>query len=109
MASLGTEKPAAAITVLITISPLFVNLLEPPPHSEVRDNVLDDIRLCLSAVGPCPLLGPIQWFQFDDADLYEAGPRGFGSNRLEILPYSLPPAIAIDLNAARMIVSKSLS
>jgi hypothetical protein len=102
---LGFEKPAAAITIGTVISPLFVNLFDAPPPRHGPDNILDDIRLCLSSIGPHPLLGPIQWFEFDDPAIAEVGPRGFGSSRLEILPYSLPSPITLDLNAARRIVA----
>src|SRR6266446_5465206 len=106
--SLGFDKPEAAITVHTDINPLFVNILEFEQEPEEGSNPLDNIRLCLSAIGPYPLLGPIQWFQFDDADLDAVGPRGFGSSRLEILPYSLPSPVALDADAAQKIVPKFL-
>ncbi len=107
--SLGFDKPEAAITVRTDINPLFVNILEFEQEPEEGSNPLDNIRLCLSAIGPYPLLGPIQWFQFDDADLDAVGPRGFGSSRLEILPYSLPSPVALDADAAQKIVPKFLA
>ena len=109
VASLGFELPGAAITVHTVISPLFVNMLDFRQQPKDEFDILDDIRLCLSAIGPYPLLGPIKWFQFDDPDLDAVGPRGFGSMRLEILPYSLPPPVPLDIAAAQRLVPQFLA
>lgn len=106
--SLGSETPGAAITLRIAIEPLFVNWFDYQQLPDEKLDVLDDLRLCLSAVGPYPLLGPIKWFQFEDPDLAEIGPRGFGSNRLEILPRELPQPTVLEADSAQRLVAKFL-
>jgi hypothetical protein len=107
---LGMQQPTAALTTRKVIDPLFVDAEEELwPDPDPVPNMLDDIRLCLSAIGPHPILGPLQWFQFDDPDLNVAAGTGIGGMPLEIMPAWLTPPVTFDADGARAFVAQLLS
>jgi hypothetical protein len=107
-AALNFEAPKAAITVRRLIDPLFVDIGAYQRQPDQISELFNDVRICLSVIGPHPLLGPMQWFQFEDNDLDALASAGAGSNRLEILPYQLLPAVSLDPDAARRLVRQFL-
>jgi hypothetical protein len=106
--SLSTKQPTAAITARAVIDPLFVAEEEFQPGADPTP-LLDDVRLCLSSISPTPLVGPVRWFQFDDAQLDAVQISGIGAMPLEIPPTLLPSPIPLDLAAARHLVPKFLA
>jgi hypothetical protein len=107
-AALNFEAPKAAITVRRLIDPLFVDIGAYQRQPDQISELFNDVRLCLSVIGPHPLLGPMQWVQFEDNDLDALASAGAGSNELEILPYELLPAVLLDPDAARRLVRQFL-
>jgi Apea-like HEPN len=107
--SLGTEQPTAALTACKVVDPLFVDADE-----QIRQDpdplpyLLEDVRLCLSAISPHPVLGRVRWFQFDDPDLDAAAGTVMGGTAVEILPGPVSP-VTLDATAARSLVPKFLA
>jgi hypothetical protein len=107
---LSTVPPMAAITERVVIDPLFVNAGEEfQPEAEPTPRPLDDVRLCLSAIHPNPVLGPVHWFVFDDAELNAMSGPGIGAMPLEILPNWLPAPVGLDVETAQMLVPEFLA
>ena len=107
---LGRQQPTAALTARKVVDPLFVDAeQEVRPEPDPLPNMLDDVRLCLSAVGPHPILGPVGWYQFDDADLHIAAAGGIFGMPGEIVPGWLSQPPAFDAHAARTLVPKFLA
>jgi hypothetical protein len=107
---LGRQQPTAALTTSKVVDPLFVDAEEELRRElDPLPNILDDVRLCLSAIGPHPILGPVRWYQFDDPDLNIAAGGGIAGMPLEILPSWLFPPLALDAEAARTLVAKFLA
>jgi hypothetical protein len=107
---LGRQQPMAALTTRKVVDPLFVDAkAELRPDPDPVPNMLDDVRLCLSAIGPHPILGPVQWYQFDDPDLTIAAGGGAAGVPLEISPSWLAPPVALDAYAAGRLVPQFLA
>lgn len=108
--SLRMQQPTAAITARKVIDPLFVDAdAEFQADPDPIPDLLDDVGLCLSTIGPHPLLGAVRWFQFDDPELNVAAGSAITPTLLEIQPHWLPLPMALDADAAQRLVPKFLA
>jgi len=103
------EPPELALVGRLTITPLLHNLRDgDPPRDEVQVKLrdrLDDILLCLTAVGPCTPIQAVYWFQFEDKEIERA--RVFGArmhHHSEITPHPGLEARELDADKAQAVV-----
>lgn len=103
------QAPACALVAKRVVDPLFVD-----PAKRERDfsgyiadqELLAEIAIILSAVGPsCPVQS-VGWWQFDDPDIQAAEmTRSRHGQMLEILPKPGDPVSVVDPAVARAVVS----
>ena len=108
---LAFSQPSSALVAHIEIEPLLFDASAPPVTRDPQrvQQLLDNVRLCLTAIGPSPVLGPIHWFQFDDPDFDAVSMGGIFGSLMEILPMSLPPTQPLDLEPAQRLVPRYLN
>jgi hypothetical protein len=108
----GRQRPTAALTARKVVDSLFIDgeeLEQLRPEPDPLPNMLDDVRLCLNAIGPHPILGPVRWYQFDDPGLNVSAEGAILGMPLEILPSWLSSPPALDTHTAQTLASKFLA
>jgi hypothetical protein len=108
------ETPKAALICRTLIEPLTYyhkNADKLPRNQEFSGReLLNEVQLVLTIIGPCVPIHACSWFQFVDTDIEDAK---FGYNtsyqHLEIMPMRIAPLGDFDYKCASSIVSKYLA
>lgn len=106
-------SPKVALICEVLVKPLLFDLRHgrPPDRSEGDvGELFDEIRTCLTAVGPCAPFAVTRWFQFADEAVEAAVHRGSATylKHMEIAPLGLPLPTAVDAVAAEAAVKSYL-
>lgn len=109
--ALSREPPGSVIMLETVIDPLFY---DDNSASMLRldDNIftlMDDIRRCLSLIGPAALLSSWRWLQFESEDLAKLAPTGTSSSYVEIHPARLLRYGAFDAERAHQLIERYLA
>lgn len=106
------EAPTAALLVETVIDPLFIDGETDKPVDVCSSNreLLDDVRLALSMLGPCAPLQACSWFDFKDSDIGDAQ-LGVtrSSSHIEIMPIQITQLEVLDAELASSLVDRYLS
>jgi len=104
------QPPSSAIVRRHTIEPVIIPVDVQGELGGGYDRTLDEVRLCLSLVGPCPIIPAIRWFQFTNPTLVPLN-SAIGQyiyHHQELEPMSLPEVDQWDAQKVRKLVSSYL-
>ena len=108
------KPPKAGLAVTACVDP-FITKATTDEGSPAKDqlryhNLLDDVRLGLTCVGPCAPLQAASWFQYEDPDLEDAAVyKGTSGTLHEILPSGFEPEVSINTADAQAVISAFLA
>lgn len=103
------NRPKVALTVSDCVDP-FITKVKADDGSSTNEplryhDLLDDVRLALTCVGPCAPLQAVSWFQYADADFEEAIHHWTSSTVHEIPPSGFEPEVTINAADARAVLA----
>lgn len=106
---LDFSPPKSALLAKRIINPLLAHPDDVTPQGGTIDDLLNDIILVLSVVGPRCTIPAVSWFSFDDKDLQEAR---FGVSRgakiIEVVPLGHLDYPVLEPEEAKQIVKSFL-
>src|SRR5262249_38119267 len=85
------QPPASALVARSALAPLLYDSQKgTPEYDSSQSNLLGEVRLCLTLVGPCAVVPAYHWLEFDDPDLADVARfSGRTGGLLEIQPMML--------------------
>jgi hypothetical protein len=100
--------PRVALIASFQTKPFVIanGYVPPPPERQVAIERLNDVRLCLSLVGPRTIVPSVHWEQFADPRLADIMMPALAYSKIEIMPQEIAAANEpLDLDAAGRILS----
>jgi Apea-like HEPN len=105
------QPPIAALAAKTKVAPLIYNSRDGAPSDDTSStDLLAEVRLCLTLVGPSAIIPAYQWLQFDDPDIAVlARFTGGWAGPVEIQPATLTSYGEFDPARAAALVSRYLN